>query len=101
MVIDPGPPEKPNPNYLGRQSILDYYGKGARGYGSLPANNEIPDPTKHEFKSSAEVAAAYKAGRFGPWGSPEAKASAAQYLIATGLGRLPDAPAAGTEVPMR
>ncbi len=100
-LFDPGPPEKPNPNYLGRQSILDYYGKGARGYGSLPANNEIPDPAKHEFKSGAEVAAAYKAGRFGPWGSPEAKASAAQYLIATGLGRLPDAPAAGTEVPMR
>jgi len=99
-LFDPGPPEKPNPNYLGRQSVLDYYGKGAQGYASLPQNNELPDPAKREFKKKEEVAKAFQDGRFGDPNTQIAIDRATAYLVATGLGKLRP-PAPSSPVPVR
>ena len=86
-LFEPGAPDKPNPEYLGSQAILDEYGKGAKQFGkSATGTNVLPDPKDKEFKDLPAVKAALKAGRFGDPDSPEARENAKGYAEVLGYG---------------
>jgi len=83
-LFDPGPPDKPNPEYLGSRAILDRFGAGAKPFGRGQANTVYP--TEGELKDNPSIMKAYREGRFGEFGTAEAIEAAKQYSIRAGLG---------------
>ena len=97
-LFDPGSPDKPNPEYLGNRALLDEFGKGAKQFGRGQASTVYPG--EGELKTNPDIMKAYREGRFGVFGSPEALEAAKQYSIKAGLGGRRQ-PVPETGVPMR
>lgn len=83
-LFRPGTPESPNPDYIGRKELMREFGKGAKG--GLDAT--MQDGNVGELKSLPDVVAAWKTGKFGPYGSDAARQRAMDYAAQRGFGTI-------------
>lgn len=85
-LFRPGTPEKPNPDFVGDPDFVKSFGRGAPG---LPAQlkDSVDFNNPGDFKTPDELQGAYRAGKFGPVGSPDALMRARDYAIRKGFAR--------------